>query len=74
MDVNNKIMTFLVFHQNEIQGFPCQSGKIGKVGHQGARQKLPDGLFSLRIYPIPPSPHPFSGKSFCQKTLSGNRG
>ena len=37
-------------------------------GHKGCRQKLLGGFFPLRGYP------PFTGKTSCQKTLSGNGG
>ena len=40
---------------------------------QGVRQKLLSGFFLLRGYP-PPHLLPPSGKSFCQKNLSGNGG
>ena len=41
---------------------------------QGVRQKLLSGFFLLRGYPPPPHLLPPSGKSFCQKNLSGNGG
>ena len=41
-------------------------------GHKGAFQKPLSGFCPLRG--VPPPHHPLSGKSFCQKTLSKERG